>query len=268
MIKKIAFFYNKDKNSLKKTVENVMRAALELGIELLEDDVSEDTELVLSAGGDGTVLRAARSAAEYGIPVAHFNKGTLGFLGPEIKDAGSFIRALSQGDFITEERILLQAQLMTDSTGAGPGARKFIALNDIVIKNGAAARVVHMDVYADGRRVYGIKGDGVIISTPTGSTAYSLAGGGPVVTPDLPVMIITPLNPHSLSTRPVIVGDISITVKCPKNRQEIILTADGQVSAGLLLPEEIGIRIYGKKLKLVKSNRDFFDLLAIKLKWG
>jgi NAD+ kinase len=259
MISKIALFYNEKKDSARKISRIIEDLAFSEKIELIKDEIAEETQLVISVGGDGTVLKTARRAIEYDLPLAHINVGTLGFLGYEAKDIEGYVRALINNNFEIEERVMLEASANSE---------KFIALNDIVIKNGNTARVIDLDIFMENSKVYSIKGDGVVISTPTGSTAYSLAAGGPVVMPNLALMIITPLNPHLLTTRPVIVENISIKVTCPCMGEEIILTADGQVSSKLEPPAEIIVRMYEKKFKMVKSEEKFFNLLARKMNWG
>ncbi len=260
MIKKVALFYNDNKVIAKEIalkVEKIINSYRE--IDLLKGKIEGDVDLVISIGGDGTLLKTARIVSSFSIPVAHINVGTLGFLGYEAKDIDNYIRSLVEKGFEVEERIMLDA---------GIGNEEIPALNDIVIKNGDTARLIDLELLLEDKKVYSIKGDGLIISTPTGSTAYSLAAGGPIVTPDMVLMIITPLNPHTLSTRPVIVKDIPVKIKCPVAGEEIVLTVDGQVTSKLKPPIEIDINIYSKRLKLVRTNEGFFDLLSRKMGWG
>jgi NAD+ kinase len=259
MLKNLSLIYNEKKDSAIKIAEIIKDTAASENVELVCGDILEHTELVISVGGDGTVLRTARLANTYDIPVAHINVGTLGFLGYETKDVQGYVRTLINNVFEIEERVMLEAHV---------GDEKFVALNDIVIRNGNTVRVIDLELFLDNKKVYNIKGDGLIISTPTGSTAYSLAAGGPVVMPNLALIIITPLNPHLLTTRPLIVEDIDVQVKCLCSGEEIILTVDGQVSSRLSPPADINIRICKKKFKLVKSKENFFDLLSRKMNWG
>lgn len=259
MIKNISLFYNKEKETAGRIAGIIKDITSSENINLSDGSIRESTELVISVGGDGTLLRTARLTVKYGVPVAHINVGTLGFLGFELDDAAGYIRTLIKGKFKIQERIMLTATV---------GSQKFNALNDIVIKNGDTARIIDLELFLEDKKVYSIKGDGVIISTPTGSTAYSLAAGGPIVTPDLLLMVITPLNPHTLSTRPVIVEDISVKVKCPVSDEEIILTSDGQVHSKFNPPVEISINIAKDRLKLVEGDENFFDLLSRKMNWG
>jgi len=263
MIKNLSLFYNKEKEPAKKIARIVEDIAKSEKLKLIIGNITNKTELIISVGGDGTVLKTSRYAIEYNVPIAHINIGTLGFLGIETKDVSKYIMSLIKNNYKIEERVMLRASIGTDKK-----PEKFIALNDIVIKNGDIARVINLELYLEDKKVYTIKGDGMIISTPTGSTAYSLAVGGPVVMPNLSLMIVTPLNPHSLTTRPVIVEDIPVKIICPKAGEEIILTADGQVSKKLVPPVQVQIGIYNKKLKLVKSDEKFFDLLSRKMNWG
>jgi NAD+ kinase len=258
MIKNIALFYNKEKKKAVNIANSLKKIAAAENISL-QKDVSDDTQVVISVGGDGTLLKTARDVVKYEVPIAHINIGTLGFLGFEVRSLKSFFTTLLEGNFITEERIMLEASV---------NSKNFVALNDIVIKNGDLARVINLEVFAEGKKVYTINGDGLIISTPTGSTAYSLASGGPILTPNSVLMIINPLNPHTLSTRPVVVEDIPIKISCAHRKEEIIITADGQEHRRIKPPVDVHIRIYNKRLRLVRSKEDFFELLSRKMKWG
>jgi NAD+ kinase len=269
MIRKITLLFNNTKESARiiaEKIDGIITRRNDGGdddiTELSRESIAEDTQLVISVGGDGTLLHTARLLGGRVIPVAHINVGTLGFLGTEVDDLDAYIEKLLKSDFETEDRMLLSA-----SVSSQEGA-DYRALNDIVIRNGVTARVINLDVSAGGRRVYKIKGDGVIISTPTGSTAYSLAVGGPIVSPELRNMVIAPLNPHSLSMRSVVIGDIEILVHCAEKDAEVIMTVDGQISRKLSPPEKIKINISSQPLKLVKTGESFFDLLSRKLKWG
>ncbi len=230
------------------------------GIRLHSGELSSETDMVISIGGDGTMLKNARRAVEYDIPVAHINMGTLGFMGVEVNDISKFTDSLIEGSYEIEERLML---------GAEVDGRKYRALNDIVIKNGRTARVINLDVFIRGENIYRLKGDGIIFSTPTGSTAYSLAAGGPVVSPELELIVLSPLNPHSLNSRSIILGrDENITVLPGGKEREVILTADGQNSHELSSSGKVVISSLDVKLKVIKGERGFFRMLSSKMNWG
>jgi len=258
MIKKLSVFYNKTKKAAEEAVKAVCATAECMNVEVAFDKVFEDTDLSLSIGGDGMVLKTARKSAAYNIPVASINLGTLGFLSEEVEEIGEFTRNLIEEKFETEERVMLQA---------GTGEEIFTALNDIVIKNGETARVINLELSIDNRKIYRFKGDGLIVASPTGSTAYTLAAGGPLVEPDLEVIIITPLNPHSFSNRSIVAGNKKIVIDCPEEKDEVILTADGQLNLRLAPPEKILIEIMEKRVRLVKGKEDFYGQLSKKLNW-
>ena len=250
MIKNISLFYDKTK----KPAVDVARHIKKMNVHVNTGKITSKTQLAISIGGDGMVLKTAREAVMYGVPVASIGLGRLGFLTVKVKDCDEYIKFLLGGKFAVEERVMLAAE-------------KFIALNDIVIKNGQTARLINLEVFIGGKKMYDLRGDGIIISTPTGSTAYSLAAGGPVVEPGLKVMIITPLNPHSfsISSRPVVVGDTVVEIRCTSRYDEVILTADGQVSEKLRPGTSIKINILHKKVKLVAGSETFFNRLVKKL---
>lgn len=234
------------------------RSALQLGYKLT--DTPDTATLAVSIGGDGTVLRAARRILNIGLPLAHINTGTLGFMGVDSAEFFSHLKKLPENPFRMEERIMLCARCEE---------KEFLALNDIVIKNGCRARVIQLRVSINGEFVYNLKGDGLIISTPTGSTAYSLAAGGPVSEPGLEIIILTPLNPHSLSFRPTLLSsDTFLEIEALSSGNEIILTADGQVSIPVNQGGVVSLRVASKRLKIAKPEKGFFSVLSEKMNWG
>lgn len=261
MNKVFSVFYNKDKKRAVKAFEEFHVELKKSGSETVTENIAPETDVVVAIGGDGTLLRTARAAVDSGKPVAYINVGTFGFLGSRPGDTGSFACRVISGNFSTEKRMLLEARV---------NGEVFTALNDIVIKNGATARIIELDIYIDGILLGSIKGDGVIISTPTGSTAYSLAAGGPVLCPELDTIVVTPLNPHSLNNRSVVIpSGSSVTVRTAGSAaREVVMTADGQSSRNLELPAEIEIVKHSKPLKLVSGESSFFGTLSSALNWG
>ncbi|NLB35382.1 MAG: NAD(+)/NADH kinase [Elusimicrobia bacterium] len=258
MAKNFVVYVNENKKEALEILDLVRKKSPDFAYK--ETSNPSSASLAFSIGGDGTVLRAARDLAGLGIPLVHINTGTLGFLGSDYGDMDSYVSRIFKGNFHTEDRMMIRA-VYND--------KEYIALNDIVIKNGSCARVIELGLEIDGESVADIKGDGVIISTPTGSTAYSLAAGGPVSEPSLELIILTPLNPHSLSFRPILLDlERIINVKILSSGEGVILTADGQVSTPLDPSGEILVSIYESRLKLAQSDRSFFSVLSDKMGWG
>ncbi|MDA3792554.1 MAG: NAD(+)/NADH kinase [Elusimicrobia bacterium] len=257
---KIALLYNKNKKVSVEKAELLKKILSGKNAALTDMEVSRDTEIIISIGGDGTVLKSARSAHKYDIPLAAVNTGTLGFLGLNISNPERFADKILEGRYNCKELTMLEISL---------GGEKIYALNDVVVKNGQTARVINLALSVDGENVFNIKGDGIIVSTPTGSTAYSLAAGGPVVTPGRELLIISPLAPHSLSYRPLVTGPAEIIIeRTGKKQQLVIMTVDGQVSRDIGKDTKITVNLSKRKLKLVEGRREFFSILKKKLKWG
>ena len=228
---------------------------------------SQKPEFVLVLGGDGTMLAAARALAEAKIPVLGVNLGTLGFLTEvSLSEIYPTLQALAENRCAVETRSMLHCHLMRQ----GERVAHFDALNDAVIHKSAMARILEFEIRVDDRFVAGYRADGLIVATPTGSTAYSLAAGGPVVSPDVDAFIITPISPHMLTQRPVVVKDSSIVTAVVMGRpEEAFLTVDGQVGIPLLEGDHITCKKSARQVRLLRhAERTFFDVLRMKLKWG
>lgn len=226
----------------------------------------ESYDLVVVLGGDGTLLSVARELGGR-VPILGVNLGNLGFLA-EIGRAElypSLIAALA-GHYELEERVLLEVELCR----ARGDKAQYRVLNDAVVTKSALARIVELTLKADGRLVSSYRADGLIISTPTGSTAYNLSAGGPIVHPQLPVVVVTPICPHTLSQRPIVVPDSSaIEVRLETPREEVWLTLDGQEGTALDVGDTICVKRSAETVHLVKtSGRTFYDSLRHKLHWG
>jgi NAD+ kinase len=227
---------------------------------------SESYDLVVVLGGDGTLLAVARTLSP-GVPILGVNLGNLGFL-TEI-NRGELYPAMVQvlaGRFKTEVRSLLDVELRRDGGGALP----FRVLNDAVITKSALARIIELTLRVDGHLIARYRSDGLIISTPTGSTAYNLSAGGPILHPLLPVAVLTPICPHALSLRPVVVPDTAaIEVTLETQREEVYLTLDGQEGTSLGYRDTVHVTRGAAQVRLVKvSERSFYDGLRGKLRWG
>jgi NAD+ kinase len=228
---------------------------------------AQKPDMVIVLGGDGTLLAAARAVAKDKIPILAVNLGSLGFLTEvPVKELYTTFEAVEQKKIARESRSTLQCCVMRKNECIA----EYLALNDVVLTKGTIARMTEVDVSVDGQFVVNLKADGVIISTPTGSTAYSLAAGGPILEPSVEALVITPVSPHALTQRPFVVRDsaeISLTVQSTSD--EAFLTVDGQIG----MPVHEGDRVICKKsahrVELLRlTQRTFFEVLRTKLKWG
>jgi NAD+ kinase len=229
-------------------------------------EMIEHVDVILVLGGDGTLLHAARLVGAAGIPILGVNLGSLGFL-TEVKldEMYSALESLLSGQYQLEERVLLNVEVIRK----GKNAAQYLALNDAVINKGALARIIDLEVSVNSQPVLSTRGDGLIISTPTGSTAYSLAAGGPILYPTLEAFIIAPICPHALTNRPVVIPDRDEVEVCLKRGTDVMLTVDGQV--GMPLQPHDCLKVYRAQstLKLVLPfGSTFFRLLREKLRWG
>ncbi len=234
-----------------------------------KDKMVDSVDMVIVLGGDGTYLSIARLMRNRSVPVMGVNMGQLGFL-TEIKRTEAFdavSRALAGEPILISERALLEVTLRRNNQVVFHGP----VVNDAVISKGAIARIIGMQVAIGGNLVNTVRADGIIVSTPTGSTAYSLAAGGPIVEPALSCLILTPICPHSLTQRPLVVSDTSEIEICLKDRPgHVLLTLDGQDAVDMKEGDLVSIRRFKKhSLKLISSpTRDYFSLLREKLKFG
>ena len=221
----------------------------------------DGTRLIVSVGGDGTLLWTAQQAAAADIPVLGINAGRLGFLTQvQIGEEGKALDRWLAGDFKLQRRALLEARA---------GDHVFQALNDVVVHKGEEINLIRIETLVDGQPAGQFDADGVIVSTPTGSTGYTLSLGGPIVHPDVRAIVFMPLNPHSLFNRPVVLPEEAhITIRLPN--ASAILTCDGQQNLDLDPGAEVQIAAPGLQVDLVVFNGgpNFFELLRRKLRWG
>jgi NAD+ kinase len=230
------------------------------------EELVKRVEVILVLGGDGTLLHAARLVGSAGIPIIGVNLGSLGFL-TEVKldEMYSALEGLLSGQYQSEERVLLDVEVVRE----GSVAALYRALNDAVINKGALARIIELEVSVNSQPVLLTRADGLIIATPTGSTAYSLAAGGPILYPTLEAFIITPICPHALTNRPVVIPDRDAVEVYLRRGSEVMLTVDGQVGMPLQPRDCLKIRRAQSTLKLVLPfGSTFFKLLREKLRWG
>jgi len=224
-----------------------------------------EADMLVAFGGDGTMLSIARAVVGRNLPILGVNLGKLGFLAefaPE--ELARAIGDIISGRFVVEDRLVLEA---VSPVLEGKTVR---AVNDVVVEKSRSPRIIDFEAHINGAYAVTYRGDGLIISSPTGSTAYALSNGGPIVTPTSAVIGITPIAPHTLSGRPLIVPDTSeIRVVVQSDSNEVLLSADGQIEAFLQPPVEVTVRRSPSTIKLVKrTDRSYFDVLRAKLLWG
>ncbi|WP_372872317.1 NAD(+) kinase [Shewanella sp.] len=247
------------------------RVAVELGanvraVDLLE--IGNRCDLAIVVGGDGNMLGAARVLARFDVGVIGVNRGNLGFLTdlpPD--DFEEMLAAVLDGEFITEHRFLLEAEVHRH----GAIKASNTAVNETVLHPGKIAHMIEYEVYIDNQFMYSQRADGMIVSTPTGSTAYSLSAGGAILTPNLQALILVPMFPHTLSCRPIVV-DANSTIKLvvsPENGENLEVSCDGHVTLAVLPGDEIIIRQSNERLRLIHpKNYNYFHVLRNKLGWG
>jgi NAD+ kinase len=226
-----------------------------------------EPKLVIVLGGDGTLLAAARTFADTGTPILSVNLGWLGFLTEvRLADLYATLESWCEGCHQLDRRIMLGAELWR----ADALHSSYDALNDAVVTKGDIARMGDFAVELDGKLVARFRADGVIVSTPTGSTAYSLAANGPILTPDVDAIVVTPICPHLLTLRPIVVrGDASLTVRVEGIPNQALLTVDGQQAITLQLGDEVRCQRSSHTVNLVRlSESSFFEALRSKLSWG
>jgi NAD+ kinase len=223
-------------------------------------------DFVVVLGGDGTILSAARVVAKAGIPVLGVNLGSLGFLAEvPLQELYPTLHAIEENCCSVESRSLVHCELIR----AGSCVATYDALNDIVVGKSAIARLNHYELFVDQVFVSSYKADGLIVSTPTGSTAYSLAAGGPILMPSVDAFVVTPVSPHSLTHRALVVRDTAhIEIVVNAGDEEAYLSVDGQVGMPIHDGDRVHCRKSEHRVRLLRVKKTFFDVLATKLKWG
>lgn len=242
----------------------------EIGMEELNcptEKFLKNVDLIVSLGGDGTLLRAARLAATKDIPVFGVNLGGLGFLTQVgIDSLEKSLEKLYQGRYFLDERMMLNCTVKRREEEI----KKFTALNDVVIGKGAFARIICLATYVNNDYVITYSADGLVVSTSTGSTAYSLSAGGPIVNPNINSIILTPICPHTLSARPLIIGENDqVKVKLESSEEKVMVTIDGQEGFVLKPKDEVIIKKSVHKTHLITfKEKSFYAILREKLRWS
>src|SRR5450759_4200911 len=222
--------------------------------------------LALVLGGDGTLLAAARAVSKTGTLILGVNLGTLGFLTElPLADLYSALDAIEKEHYIVDSRSMLSCSLVR----GGEIVATHAALNELVVSKSAIARLNHFELFVDAEFVSSYKADGLIIATPTGSTAYSLGAGGPILEPDVDAFVITPVSPHGLTHRPVVVRDtVEIEIQVITREEEAYLSLDGQVGMPVRDGDIVRCVKAEHPARLLRFQKTFFEVLATKLKWG
>ncbi|MCZ6660416.1 MAG: NAD(+)/NADH kinase [bacterium] len=227
----------------------------------------DEVAMIIVLGGDGTFLSVARLTEGRDVPLLGVNLGGLGFL-TEVTQEQIFetLGEIFEGNYGVGERLLLQAHVHRDDERIA----EYRALNDVVINKGALARIISLETYVNGAYVNTFAADGIIISTPTGSTAYNLAAGGPILSPELGAIIINPICPHTLTNRPLVLPeDVTVKVILKAEGEDVLLTLDGQVGFALRYDDVVEVRKAPQTVKLIEPpRRNYFQVLRTKLRWG
>jgi NAD+ kinase len=233
-----------------------------------EAELASGARLMIAVGGDGTMLYAARAAASAGIPLLGINRGRLGFLADvSPTDMRERLDGVLDGDFESEHRMLLEAKIVADEGDTDCG----LALNDVVVKRHDTGRMFEFQTFIDGCYVNTHRGDGFIIATPTGSTAYALSCGGPIVAPGLDAIVLVPICPHTLSDRPLVIPATSVTEVrlADEDTETAEVSCDGEVTGRVRAGQRLSIAAAAQRVELVHPlGYDYYQILRSKLRWG
>jgi len=282
-MRKIGIFSKKNSPEVNEIILRTIKQLKNAGMEILaekelaaastelivttREKIAQQADLVILFGGDGTLLSITRLSHINNTPILAVNIGSLGFL-TEIRldEIKNIIDQTLIGNYGIEKRMMLDI-FHNSSTRGKP--QTFCALNDVVLNKGALARIIDLDTFVDNMFLNAYKADGLIISTPTGSTGYSLSAGGPIIYPSLDLMAITPICPHTLTNRPIILDAQKVIRVKLISGKDVYLTMDGQVGVQMNVNDEIRVQKSNKQILLVKSPfRSYFEVLKEKLKWG
>jgi len=230
-------------------------------------DLSTQVDLLIVLGGDGTLLSMARLVGDLSVPILGVNLGGLGFLtATTLDELFPALETLLDGQMMVDERMMLLARVLRQ----GEQLSEYVALNDVVITKSAMSRIINLAVSVEGEAATDYRADGLIISTPTGSTAYCLSAGGPIVYPTMDAMVLTPICSHALTNRPIVIpASLRVEVTLLTENQDVMLTLDGQVGFALKERDTVEIRRATPRIRLVRfPQKHFFSVLRTKLKWG
>ena len=233
---------------------------------LPRERLAANVDLLIVLGGDGTMIAAARMLGDREAPVLGINYGTLGYLAEfRTEEMIPALEAIFNDDYRLDRRVMLDVELRRNEQRVAQNR----VLNDAVISKSALARIIAIEAWFDKQFVNSFRADGLIVSTPTGSTAYNLSAGGPLIYPSMEAVVITPICPHTLSNRPIVVPDDAQIELRLKTREEVAITIDGQIGFPLEVEDRVFVRKSRTKFNIVQpTNRNYFDVLRDKLRWG
>lgn len=241
------------------------------GIRTAVDTVDKDLDILIILGGDGTLLHVADKASRYEIPVMGINLGGLGFLtAVASKERFEALELLLAGKMLVEKRILLKTRLI-ENTRTGRSAKKYqYALNDIVISKGDIDQIIEMSTWSNREFITTYRADGLIFSTPTGSTAYNLSSGGPIVQPKLPCILVTPICPFMLESRPILLSpEVTLTTQLTGKADNVKVIVDGRFAWNMTENSQLEVKTARKPLRLINMpQKGYFEILRNKLNWG
>jgi NAD+ kinase len=276
-MEKVVLFYKRDKKitAAARTIQKILKKKFKVTLLESHSKLKRKYDLMVAVGGDGTILKGARAASPSGIPILGVNLGKIGFLSEiRLNETAAAISKILSGSYKMDERMMIKAEIFRGGRKIGSTA----ALNDIVISKSGIARLIRFSVSIDGELMRQHNADGVIISTPTGSTAYNVSVGGPIVYPIYPMFIISAICPHSMSDRPLVIParrdlqlvEIKVRIlQTPGEGGGVLLTADGQEVIPLKAEDEIVLREAPFKTKFIRLKRyNFFKVLRKKLNWA
>jgi NAD+ kinase len=269
-MKKILILGNKEKDAVRDARDSLVPWLSERADVTVDLDMSHTADggfdFAIVLGGDGSVLAAARKLAPHGVPLVGVNVGKFGFLTETtLGNLRDVLGEVLDGQYAISERMMIQCALERN----GEEVLSAIGLNDVVVSRGALSRLITLDLEVDGEKVTTYRADGLIVATPVGSTAHSLAAGGPILCPELHALIITPICPHTLSNRPIVLpGCSGLTLAVQGGAERSALTVDGQVNRELVPGDRVRVSCANEPLKLITTGRHtFFDTLRNKLDW-
>ncbi len=286
MFKRIALISNSDAKKVAETLNSLIIYLQSNGIDFIldksssslaeqsglpamkENEFDPSCDLAIAIGGDGTMLKAAHLAYPYDIPLLGINRGRLGFLADIPANAfEEHLDAIFAGEFVEDERFLLHVEVLRE----GKLLLKSSAFNDVILQKWNIARLVEFETYVDGSFVHRQRSDGLIVTTPTGSTAYALAGGGPILHPSLDALALVPICPHTLTNRPIVIDGNSLVeiIVGTRETDHARLTCDGEIELELAPGDRVRIQKKDKRIRLIHpQGHDHFSILREKLQWG
>ena len=257
-----------DQHHIEPLLDTATAAAIGHPTSYVKEEIPKLVDFIMVLGGDGTLLSVTRLLDQHNIPILGVNLGSLGFLTETtMQELFNRLGKVLEGDYVLQDRIRLTTCIHRD----GEGLPQPLVLNDVVINKGALARILSLEVYVDDLHLTTYRADGLIVSTPTGSTAYSMAAGGPILYPNLHALVLTPICPYTLSHRPIVLPDtakIEVILQTPN--EDVLVTLDGQIGMQLEYGDVIKIQRADDPIQLIRTTKQdrYFHVLRTKLKWG